>query len=307
MLLVLDSATLYYRAYHSLPESMTAPDGSPHNAVRGFLSTVTRLVNQHSAGEVIAAWDHDWRPQWRVDLLPSYKQHRLAQAPGEQYSGSEGDSSGAAMVPETLGPQVSAIAQLLQASGIPVVGAIGFEADDVVASVAHRRACVAVSGDRDLVQVVSDTVQVHLAINGGMDKWPLLDPSAVVERFGVRANQYVDLAVLRGDPSDGLPGVAGVGAKTAVALLTAFDDISGVLKAARSGAGRPMTPRLAAALIGAEDYLARAVPVATARTDFPIPDIVTQPALPEAETFATQWGVHRQWRDLMIALGHADV
>jgi 5'-3' exonuclease len=307
MLLVLDSATLYYRAFHSLPESMTAPDGFPHNAVRGFLSTVGRLVKQHSADEVIAAWDADWRPQWRVDLLPSYKAHRVAE-PDEPGSASGGATETTeATEPETLGPQVSAIASVLEASGVAVVGAPGFEADDVVATVAHQRPCIAVSGDRDLVQVVSSSVQLHLAVNGGMEKWPLLDPAGVHERFGVRPDQYVDLSVLRGDPSDGLPGVAGVGPKTAVALLSAFDTIEGVLRAADSAAAKPMTPRLAGLLLEAKDYLARARPVATARTDVPLPSTSPGRPTPEAAAIAAEWGVTKQWRDLMSALGHADV
>ncbi len=76
--LVLDSASLYYRSFYALPEKMTAPDGRPHNAVRGFLSTLTRLVDAHAPAGVVACWDNDWRPAWRVDLVPSYKAHRVA-------------------------------------------------------------------------------------------------------------------------------------------------------------------------------------------------------------------------------------
>lgn len=301
MVIVLDSASLYYRAFHALPESMTAPDGYPNNAVRGFLSTVTRLVRQHDCGYVIAAWDDDWRPQWRVDLLPSYKAHRVAEEMGE-----------GAMVPEaaepaTLGPQAAAIAELLMAGGIPVLGAEGFEADDIAATVALGSPSIVVTGDRDLVQVVSARTRVHLAVNGGLEKWPLLDPAGVVERFGVRPDQYVDLAVLRGDPSDGLPGVPGIGAKTAVALLQKWDDIDAVLDAAKSGAGRPLTPRLAGLLLESQEYLARARQVATARSDAPVTWSQSRcEDTAEARSIADEWGVSRQWLDLLKAVDQAD-
>lgn len=293
MILVLDSASLYYRSFHALPESMTAPDGYPNNAVRGFLSTITRLVRHHGVPNIVAAWDDDWRPQWRVDLLPSYKLHRVAE---------DDEAEGESAQPETLGPQAQAISDLLTAGGVPVLGHQGFEADDVVATVARRHPSIVVSGDRDLVQVVSDSVRVHLAINGGMEKWPLLDRQGVIERFDVRADQYVDLAVLRGDPSDGMPGVSGIGAKTAVALLSAFDSIDGVLAAAKAGAGKPMTPRLAKLLLDARDYLSAAQRVATARTDVPIDATVSRPmSSAQASRIARDWGVTKQWDDLVKA------
>jgi len=298
MFLVLDSASLYYRSFHALPESMTAPDGYPNNAVRGFLATVTRLVRRHRVPNIVAAWDDDWRPQWRVDLLPSYKLHRVAD---------EADASSESAQPETLGPQAQAICDLLTAGGVPVVGHQGFEADDVVATVAKRHPCIVVSGDRDLVQVVSESVRVHLAINGGMDKWPLLDLQGVVERFEIRADQYVDLAVLRGDPSDGLPGVPGIGAKTAVALLSAFDSMDGVLTAAKLGSGKPMTPRLATLLLDVRPYLLAAQKVATVRTDVPVYPTISRPSSSaRASRIAREWGVTKQWDDLVNACDQAE-
>jgi len=303
MVIVLDSASLYYRAFHALPESMTAPDGHPNNAIRGFLGTLTRLVRQHACGSVIAAWDEDWRPQWRVDLVPTYKLHRVAVDPTGD---SQGDESEAAE-PESLGPQAQAIANLMSAAGIPVLGAAGFEADDIAATVAHQMPCIVVTGDRDLVQVVSDSVRVHLTVNGGMEKWPLLDPAAVTSRFGVRPDQYVDLAALRGDPSDGLPGVAGIGPKTAVALLNEWEGLEQILDAARSEAGRPMTPRLAGLLLQSQDYLHRAVRVATARVDAPISIRITRAsATSEAADIAEAWGVSKQWRDVLSAIDQVE-
>ena len=306
-LLVLDSASLYYRSYFALPSSMTAPDGRPHNAVRGFLATLARLVEAHSPAGLVACWDADWRPQWRVDLLPTYKAHRVA---ADAESGGT-DGPAAEAEPEDLGPQVEAIAGLLDRLGIARWGVDGYEADDVAASVARQASgpVVVVTGDRDLVQLVDDRVRVLLAVNGGMEKWPLLDPAAVVERFGVAATHYVDLAVLRGDPSDGLPGVPGIGAKTAAALVAAFGGCAAIRAAAEADPlVRPMTPRLAAALREAGDYLDRAVPVATAVSELPLPGLPaglpTAPVDADAlDDLAQRWGVRRQVRDLLTAFG----
>jgi 5'-3' exonuclease len=282
---------------------MTAPDGRPHNALRGFLSTVTRLVDSHGPVDVVPCWDADWRPAWRVDLIPGYKAHRVAEGPSGDAGAAE--SGWAEAEPESLSDQADAIAVVLTALGIGPVGIPGFEADDVIASVAAQASVpvIAVSGDRDLVQVVSQQTRLLLTVNGGMDKWPLLDPPGVRERFGVDPRAYVDMAVLRGDPSDGLPGVAGIGAKTAVNLVEAFTDLPGILTAARAAiVERPMTPRLAAALIDNEDLVGRAKRVATAVTDLPVD--LSRPGRDAVALaiVAEQWGVERQVADLVKAL-----
>lgn len=293
-ILALDSASLYYRSFHALPESMTAPDGRPHNAVRGFLATVSRLVATHRPAEVVACWDADWRPDWRVELMPSYKAHRVADA-----------ATGQEQEPASLGDQAEAIADLLDAAGISRLGFSGFEADDVIGSLAAQdpRPTIAVSGDRDLVQVVDERTRLLLTVNGGMEKWPLLDPGSVLERFGVPADRYVDLAVLRGDPSDGLPGVPGIGAKTAAALVQAFGPIEAILAAADQAPGaRPMTPRLASALLAAQGEIAAASIVARVRADLPVLDRSPAPDRDALDGLAERWGVQRQVADLMSAL-----
>jgi len=291
VLLLLDTASLYYRSYFALPESMRAPDGYPHNAVRGFLSTLERLLERFQPTRLAACWDADWRPDWRVSLIQTYKTHRLADG--------EADESGAEAEPESLGPQVAAIAALLDAMGIARPGVPGYEADDVIASLAAQQTgpTVVVTGDRDLVQVVRDGVHVLLTVNGGMDRWPLLDSAGVQERFGVEPGQYVDYAVLRGDPSDGLPGVPGIGAKTAATLLTAYGDLDRLLSAAARSPERPLTPRLAAALTAHEDSIRAARTVATAVRDLAV---AIDPVLPNAaadpdllRSVAEEWGVVR--------------
>ena len=292
--LLLDTASLYYRSYYALPSSMRATDGHPNNALRGFLSTLDALIARWDAAGVVACWDEDWRPQWRVDLLPSYKTHRLAEA-------EDGSSAGAVEdEPDDLGPQVGAIAGILDAAGIARVGAAGHAADDVVASLAQSLPgpSICVPGDRDLMQVASDRAHVLLTVNGGMEKWQLLDPAGVRERYGVEPGQYVDMAVLRGDPSDGIPGVPGIGAKTAPALIAHFGSLDRLLEAARESViERPLTPRIASALVAHEPLTRAARTVATAVSDLNLTVDPSLPALPSDPIalgdLADEWGVRR--------------
>jgi 5'-3' exonuclease len=302
--LVLDSASLYYRSFYALPEKMVAPDGRPHNAVRGFLSTVTRLVDAHRPSGLVACWDNDWRPQWRVDLVPGYKAHRVAEE-----SAAVGGAAAEAE-PESLGPQAVAIAGLLEALGVARWGVDGYEADDVIGSVTAQvpGPTIVVTGDRDLVQLIDERTSVLLTVNGGMEKWPLLDPGSAEDRFGVPPDRYVDLAVLRGDPSDGLPGVSGIGAKTAVALVSAFGSLTGIRAAAGEPAPpRPMTTRLAESILAQGDSLDRARRVAEVVRDLPLPTTGTalprDPADPDRlATLTGEWGVRRQVDDLQAVL-----
>ena len=161
MLMLLDSAGLYYRAFHGVPDSITAPDGTPVNAVRGFLDMCAALVASRQPTGLVACWDDDWRPQWRVDLLASYKAHRVA-------------ADGAEDEPEALGVQVGIIAAVLAALGIPRVGAADFEADDVIATLARRHSArgevvEVVTGDRDLIQLVDDAARCPRALHGTWD------------------------------------------------------------------------------------------------------------------------------------------
>lgn len=296
-LLVLDSASLYYRSFFALPESMTAPDGHPHNAVRGFIDTLASLIETYAPAGVVCAWDDDWRPAWRVELLPSYKAHRVL-------DGTEDVEE----EPDTLGPQIDAIATFLDEWGIARVGYDDHEADDVIASFAAQRTdpTIAVTGDRDLFQIIDDarSSMVLYTASGGMAKWPLMANEQVRERFNIDAGQYVDFAVLRGDPSDGLPGVAGIGAVTAAALLNAFGDLDGVLKAAETPA-KPLTPRIAERLLGSQEYIENARTVVSAVTDLPVGTVDTRLARDGAERtteLVNEWGVQRSAQRLAKAI-----
>lgn len=288
-LLLLDSASLYFRSYYALPESMVAPNGHPNNALRGFLQTFARLLDAHSPAAVGCCWDADWRPAWRVDILPSYKTHRVIDG------GSDVEE-----VPDTLEPQAGVLGEILDAMGVARPLAEGFEADDCIGSLCDRPfdRTVIVSGDRDMVQLVDERVRVHLAVNGGMERWPLLDPEAVVARYGVRPEQYVDLAIMRGDPSDGIPGVPGIGEKTAARLLGEAGSVDGLLGSVDEGASVPgLTPRLAGLLKEHRANLEAMRTVATIRRDVPWAGSLAVPAQPRDPgrlvELSDAWGVQR--------------
>src|SRR4051794_6419251 len=225
-LLLLDTASLYFRAFFGVPDSVRAPDGTPVNAVRGLLDFITRLVADYRPSHLACCWDNDWRPQWRVDLLPSYKAHRVqrevAGAPDVE------------VVPDPLEAQIPTIVAVLEAFGIAVVGADGYEADDVIGTLATDAGMPVdvVTGDRDLFQLVDDETEVRILYTArGVGRHERVTNAVVREKYGIDGRQYADFAALRGDPSDGLPGVAGVGEKTAATLLNRFGDLPGIVAA----------------------------------------------------------------------------
>ncbi|MDQ3591506.1 MAG: 5'-3' exonuclease, partial [Actinomycetota bacterium] len=226
-LMLLDTASLYFRAYFGVPDTLTAPDGTPVNAVRGLLDFIARLVGDHSPGSLVACWDDDWRPAWRVALLASYKTHRVVEE-----IPTDPDIE---QTPDPLVVQVPVIAETLALLGMPVVGAPDHEADDVIGSLATQAAgpVDVVTGDRDLFQLVDDERGVRVLYTArGVGRLEVVDAARVRERYGVEPQQYADCAALRGDPSDGLPGVGGIGDKTAAALLAAHGNLAGIVRAA---------------------------------------------------------------------------
>ena len=234
-LMLLDTASLYFRAFYGVPDTVRSPDGRPVNAARGLLDMIAKLVTTYEPTHLIACWDDDWRPQWRVDLIPSYKTHRVA---AEVEVGPDVE-----VVPDPLEVQIPVIREELGVLGIPIVGIAAHEADDVIGSLATQAtmAVDVVTGDRDLFQLVDDARGVRVIYTGrGMSNLEVLDEAAVVTKYRVLPGQYADFAVLRGDASDGLPGVAGIGEKTAATRLAAHGDQAGL----RAAAGRaPASPR----------------------------------------------------------------
>jgi 5'-3' exonuclease len=266
-LMLVDAAGLYFRAFHALPESITAPDGRAVNAIRGYLDMTAWLIERRRPSRHVACLDYDWRPAWRVALVPSYKAHRVAAGGGEQ-------------VPDNLGPQIPLLLDILAAVGLASVGAADFEADDVIATLADRDRdpVEVVTGDRDLLALATDRVRV-LYTGRGIAKLADLGPSEILEKYGVPAEHYADFAVLRGDPSDGLPGVAGVGEKTAAALVARFGSVESIVVAAQHGSdGFPAGA--ANKILSALDYLAVAPAAVRGRTDVSLPAL--DDALPTA-------------------------
>jgi 5'-3' exonuclease len=287
-LLLLDGASMWFRSYYGVPSSITSPDGRPVNAVRGFLDSVAVVIARHRPGRLVVCLDLDWRPQFRVDRIPSYKAHRVKQ---ESPDGSPPRVKMAEEVPDELSLQVDMIEAILDAFGICTGGAAGFEADDVIGTLAARERCdpvVVVSGDRDLLQVVNDDpVPIRVLYLGrGLTKATLMGPREVAERFGVPAHRagagYAELALLRGDPSDGLPGVAGIGEKTAATLLTQHGSLAAILAAADNPESSLSTmPRgIRTKLRAAGDYVAAAGPVVRVATDAPVKLSTPTDALP---------------------------
>ena len=262
-LLLVDTPSLYFRAFYGVPESAgRAPDGSPVNAVRGLLDMLATLIRTRKADRLICAFDTDWRPAWRVELIETYKKHRVATA-GEE------------AVPDNLSPQVPIILEALEAFGIPAVGATDYEADDVLGTLATTQPgpVEVVSGDRDLYQLVDDAKPVRLLYVGrGVANLDVCDNAAVQAKYGVPAAAYADFAALRGDPSDGLPGVPGVGEKTAARLIATYGSLAAIVAAVddpKSG----FAPGVRAKLSAAKDYLVAAPKVVAVARDVALPKL----------------------------------
>ncbi|UJP40878.1 5'-3' exonuclease [Cellulomonas palmilytica] len=329
-LLLLDTASLYFRAYFGVPESVgRAPDGSPVNAVRGLLDMIARLVVDRRPTRLVACWDDDWRPAFRVEAIPSYKAHRVAaEVPAEvstevsakvsaDGSAADGGPTSIEEVPDTLAPQVPVIAEVLAALGIPRLGAPGFEADDVIGTlVARERAKPAderdpvdvVTGDRDLFQLVDDETHVRVLYTvKGIKDLEVVDLARLRERYDVESGAaYADMAALRGDPSDGLPGVPGIGEKTAAALVRRYGSLDGVL-AARDAGDRGLTAMQLRRLTEAADYLAVAPKVVRVAHDAPVADVDDRlpatPADPDAlVALAERWGIASSITRVVTAL-----
>ena len=301
--MLLDSASLYFRAFYGVPDTVRSPDGMLVNAVRGFSDMVSNLITRYQPTDFVACLDYDWRPAFRVALLPSYKAHRVATITG---SGSPDVED----VPDLLEPQVPVLLAVLKAAGLCAVGADGFEADDVIATLAHRYdergvEVDVVSGDRDLIDLCTDRVRV-LYTGKGMANIVAFTHAEVQAQYGVPAGRYADFAMLRGAPSDGLPGVAGIGAKTAATVVAKFGTIEQIVAAAQSG-DPAMSNAVRARVLDALDYLAVAPAVVRGRTDVPVAELATaipaRPADPEMlAALGERFGISSAMERLTAAL-----
>jgi len=216
--LLVDGSSLIFRAFYGVRDAAPGPNGRQANAIQGFLERLARLIVQRRPRQIAVADDEAWRPDWRVELIPSYKSHRVAEP-----------------VPHGLVPQLPVIRDLLDAIGIDMVGVADHEAEDVIATwCSQARGLLEIaSGDRDLFALVEDPrVRVLYPEKSGLS---VIDESEVTRRYGIPGRRYADFAILRGDPSDGLPGLRGVGAVSAAAMIRRHRDIAGILRERKLG------------------------------------------------------------------------
>lgn len=276
--ILFDSASLYFRAFFGLPDSLRSKSGDPVNAVRGLLDFLARFITDYSPSHAACCWDDAWRPAWRVDLVPSYKAHRVVRA--------DGNGGWIEEVPPALVAQVPWIRATLDALGLPIVGAPDMEADDVIATLATSatQPVDVVTGDRDLFQLADDEKQVRvLYVGRGVAKHEQVTDAWLQAKHGITGAGYVDFAVMRGDPSDGLPGVKGIGEKTASQLIAKYGDLDGIVANAAN-----LSPGVQRSLTAAMDYLGPAREVVTAARGVPLAEVdLTLPTEPkDPELFA---------------------
>ena len=266
-LMLLDSASLYFRAFYGVPDQRRTPDEPPTNAVRGFLEMIASLVVTHRPTHLVACWDNDWRPAFRVNAIPTYKTHRLSEGSTVQEES-----------PEDLTPQVPLIVDALRALGVARIGSDGYEADDVIGTLTHRargqQLVDVVTGDRDLFQLVDDEAGVRIlyTARGGVRDPDVVTQEFLQDKYSISTGQaYADMATLRGDTSDGLPGVAGIGEKTAAALINRYGDLASLRRALAEG-----DPQIKGAqrtrLEAASDYLDVAPTVVQVALNAPVPE-----------------------------------
>jgi 5'-3' exonuclease len=270
-LILLDSASLWYRAYYGMPDTMLAPDGTPVNAIRGYLDMTARLITMYSPKRIVACIEGDWRPSWRVELFPDYKANRLEEDGEDEEE------------PDLLTPQIPILLDLLDEFGIPMVGVDDYEADDVMATFAVREQgpIRIVTGDRDLFQLVDDKRDVKVVyLAKGLSQHDLVDKAWVARKYGIPGDRYALFAMFRGDPSDGLPGVRGIGEKGAALIANHFADVDQALQAAHD-AHEALTPALAKKIIAGADYLKIAPTLVNCARDVALPTLdIAMPKAP---------------------------
>jgi 5'-3' exonuclease len=270
-LMLLDSASLWYRAYYGMPDTLLAPDGTPVNAIRGYLDMTARLIGMYSPSRIVACIEGDWRPSWRVDLFPDYKANRLEED-------GEGEEE-----PDLLTPQIPILLDLLDEFGIPMVGVDDYEADDVMATFAVKEPGPTriVTGDRDLFQLVDDKRDVKVVyLAKGLSQHDLVDKAWVARKYAIPGDRYALFAMFRGDPSDGLPGVRGIGEKGAALIANNFADVDEALQSAKD-AHPSLKPALAKKIIEGADYLKIAPTLVHCAKDVALPKLdISMPKKP---------------------------
>ena len=296
-LMLLDSASLWYRAYFGMPDTLVSPAGLPVNAIRGYLDMTSRLLVKYKPDRLVACLEGDWRPSWRVELFPDYKLNRLDE---------EGDEE----EPDTLGPQIPILLDVIDALGIAMVGVDDYEADDLMAtfSVKQQGPIRIVTGDRDLFQLADDKRDVKIVyLAKGISNHDLVDLKWIADKYQIPGDRYALFAMIRGDSSDGLPGIRGIGEKGAANIANQFTSLAEVMQAAREGDER-LTANIRKKLLESADYAAIAPKLVTCALDVAIPEmqimIPKQPkSMKKIEDLKNKYGLGASIDRIISALG----
>ena len=261
-LMLLDSASLWYRAYFGMPDTLVSPSGLQVNAIRGYLDMTSKLINLYKPNRIVACLEGDWRPSWRVELFPDYKMNRL-------------DESGEEEEPDTLFPQIPILLDLLEALGFPMLGVDDYEADDLMATFAVNQPGPVriVTGDRDLFQLVDDKRDVKVVyLAKGIANHDLVDLKWIEQKYEIPGDRYGLFAMIRGDASDGLPGIKGIGEKGAASIAKQFTNLDEVMKAATNDDER-LTTNIRKKLLESAEYAKIAPKLVGCATDVSIPEM----------------------------------
>ena len=261
-LMLLDSASLWYRAYFGMPDTLVSPSGLQVNAIRGYLDMTSKLINLYKPNRIVACLEGDWRPSWRVELFPDYKMNRL-------------DESGEEEEPDTLSPQIPILLDLLEALGFPMLGVDDYEADDLMATFAVNQPgpIRIVTGDRDLFQLVDDKRDVKVVyLAKGIANHDLVDLKWIEQKYEIPGDRYGLFAMIRGDASDGLPGIKGIGEKGAASIAKQFTNLDEVMKAATNDDER-LTTNIRKKLIESAEYAKIAPKLVGCATDVSVPEM----------------------------------
>jgi 5'-3' exonuclease len=245
-----------------MPDTLVSPSGLQVNAIRGYLDMTSKLINLYKPNRIVACLEGDWRPSWRVELFPDYKMNRL-------------DESGEEEEPDTLSPQIPILLDLLEALGFPMLGVDDYEADDLMATFAVNQPGPVriVTGDRDLFQLVDDKRDVKVVyLAKGIANHDLVDLKWIEQKYEIPGDRYGLFAMIRGDASDGLPGIKGIGEKGAASIAKQFTNLHEVMKAAINDDER-LTANIRKKLLENAEYARIAPKLVGCATDVSIPEM----------------------------------
>ncbi|SDT15883.1 5'-3' exonuclease [Brevibacterium sandarakinum] len=301
-LVLIDTPALYYRAFYSVPDSIVNDEGQPVNAVRGVLDAIAQMIRRFDSPRVVATMDADWRPAFRTAIMPEYKAARVK------------DAEAGTEIPSELAVQLPIMTAVMSAAGIPIAEVDGTEADDVIATMAaeSRTPVVIVSPDRDLLALIDAATDVSVLRPRKGGEWEAITQADLPETYGVPdGTRYRELAAMRGDPSDGLPGAPGIGEKTAATLLANFGSLESIIKAAKAGVKTGgLSPKRAITLIEVEETLHKTIEVMRCLTDVAhgldletVPGVLDRAAV---EAAARGQNIRRSVDNLVTTLGSAD-